>query len=128
MPPNIVGSVQLLNCVKGQATTISALDNFSRKQENLICLFQEPWCDRHGNPPTHPDFNTFTPIPYRPKCVTYVRRTQGLTATTTFTSQDSFLGTSITCTHGPHHRTFTIFNLYSPGRAEPLASILPTIN
>ena len=37
-----VGSVQLLNCARGQATTISALQDFARHNENLILLLQEP--------------------------------------------------------------------------------------
>jgi len=62
----------------------------------------------------------------QPKCVTYVRHTPSLTATTVFAAQDSFLGTTITTPHD--QKTFTLFNFYSPGRAEPLAAILPTIN
>ena len=119
-----VGHVQLLNCARGQATTISALQDFARKTENLICLLQEPWYDRHGNPPSLPGFDTFTPSPIKPRCATYVRRTPGLTATTVFTAQDSFLGTTITTSHDL--KTLTLFNFYSPGRAEPLAAILPT--
>src|SRR3978361_592565 len=120
-----VGHVQLLNCARGQATTISALQDFARKTENLICLLQEPWCDRHGNPPSLPGFNTFTPSPLKPRCVTYIRHTSSLTAATTFTAEDSFLGTTITM---PNRKTFTIFNFYSPGRPEPLAAILPTLH
>ena len=59
--------------------------------------------------------------------MTYVRRTSGLTATTTFTAQDSFLGTTITSTQNSKTTTFTLFNFYSPGQAEPLARLLPTI-
>ena len=32
-----VVSVQLLNCARGQDTTISALQDFTRKTENVIC-------------------------------------------------------------------------------------------
>jgi len=120
-----VGSVQLLNCARGQAMTISALQDFSQKPENLICLLQEPWVDRHGNPPSLPGFDIFTPSPTKPRYVTYVRHAPGLTATTVFTAQDSFLGTTITTSH--NQQTFTLFNFYSPGRAEPLAAILPTL-
>jgi len=120
-----VGSVQLLNCARGQATTISALQDFARKTENVICLIQEPWCDRNGNPPSMPGFDTFTPTPTKPRCVTYVRHTSGLIATTTFTAMDSFLGTTITTPRDG--KKFTLFNFYSPGRPEPLADILPAI-
>jgi len=123
--PASVGSVQLLNCARGQATTISALQDFARKPKNIICLLQEPWCDRHGKPPSLPGFDTFTPSPVKPKCVTYIRHTPGLSATTVFTTQDSFLGTAITSSYT--QKTFTLFNFYSPGRAEPLATILPTL-
>jgi len=123
--PASVGSVQLLNCAQGQATTISALQDFARKPENIICLLQEPWCDRHGKPPSLPGFDTFTPSPIKPKCVTYIRHTPGLSATTVFIAQDSFLGTAITSSYT--QKTFTLFNFYSPGRAEPLAAILPTL-
>jgi hypothetical protein len=124
--PASVGSLQLLNCARGQATTISAFQDFARKPENIICLLQEPWCDRHGNPPSLPGFDTFTPTPMKPRCVTYVRHTSGLFATTVFTAQDSFLG--ITVTMPITQKKFTLFNFYSPGRSEPLATILPTLN
>ena len=120
--PASVRSVQLLNCARGQATTISALQDFARKPENIICLLQEPWCDRHGKPPSLPGFNTFTPSPVKPKYVMYIR---GLSATTVFTAQDSFLGTAITSSYT--QKTFTLFNFYSPGQVEPLAEILPTL-
>jgi len=123
--PVSVGSVQLLNYVRGQATTISAFQDFDRKPENLICLLQEPWCDRHGNPPSLPGFDIFTPSPVKPKCVTYVHHTPGLSATTVFTAQDSFLGTAITSSY--NQKTFTLLNFYSPGRVEPQAAILPTL-
>jgi hypothetical protein len=125
MALHTVGSVQLLNCARGQATTISVIQDFAQKHENLILLLQEPWCDRHGNPPSLPGFDTFTPSSMKPKCVTYVRHTPGLTATTVFTAQDSFLGTMITTPHD--QKTFTLFNFYSPGLAESLAAILPTL-
>jgi len=57
--------------------------------------------------------------------VTYVRHAPGLTTNTVFTAQDSFLGTTVTKSH--NQQTFTLFNFYSPGRAEPLAAILPTL-
>jgi len=117
--------MQLLNCTRVQATTISALKNFARKPENLICLLQEPWCDRNGNPPSLPGFDIFTPSPVKPKCVTYVHHTPGLNTTTVFTAQDSFLGTAITSSY--NQKTFTLFNFYSLGGAEPLAAILPTL-
>jgi len=56
--------------------------------------------------------------------VTYIRCTPGLTATTVFTAENCFLGTTITTSH--NRKSFTLFNFYSPGRAEPLARILPT--
>ena len=121
-----VGSVQLLNCARGQATTISALQDFSRKTQNLICLLQEPWYDRHGHPPTLPNFDLLTPTPLKPKCATYVRCIPGLTATKTYAAGDSLLGTTITSTYRQQTRSFTLFNLYSPGRPEHLADIPPT--
>ena len=125
MALHTVRSVQLLNCARGQATTISVLQDFAAKHENLILLLQEPWCDRHGNPPSLPGFDIFTPSSSKAKCVTYIRQTQGLTGTTVFTAQDSFLGTMITTPH--NQKTFALSNFYSPGRAEPLATILPTL-
>jgi len=126
MPSHAVGSVQLLNCVSGHAITISTLRDFARKPENLICLIQEPWCDRHGNSPLLPNFNLFLPTPTKPRYATYVHQLPGLTATTTFTVQDSFLGTTITLQQEQHTTSFTIFNLYSPGRPELLAALLPS--
>jgi hypothetical protein len=89
-------AVQLLNCARNQATTIAALRDFAQKTENLICLLQQSWTDRYGQPPALSDFDIFFPTPLKPKCVTYICHTPGLTATTTFTAQDSFLGTTIT--------------------------------
>ena len=57
--------------------------------------------------------------------MTYVRHTSGYTKTTVFTAHDSFLGITITTSH--NQQTFTLFNFYSPGWAEPLAAILPTL-
>jgi hypothetical protein len=50
----------------------------------------------------------------------------GLTATTVFTAQDSFLGVAITTPH--NQKKFTLFNFYSPGWPEPLAALLLSIN
>ena len=75
MALHTVGSVQLLNCTRGQATTISVLQDFAAKHENLILLLQEPWCDRHGNPPSLPGFDIFTPSSTKPKCVTHTTAT-----------------------------------------------------
>lgn len=82
MALHTVGSIQLLSCARGQATTISVLQDFAKKPENLFCLLQEPWCNRYGHPPLLPQFNTFTPTPTKPKYVTYVRQLPGLTAST----------------------------------------------
>ena len=128
MPSHAVGSVQLFNCARGHATTISTLRDFARKTENLICLIQEPWCDRHGNPPLLLNFNLDLPTPTKSRWVTYVRQLPGLSATTTFTARNSFLGTTITLQQEQHTTSFTIFNLYSPGRPEPLAALLPSLN
>jgi len=125
MALHTVGSMQLLNCARGQATTISVLQDFAAKHENLILLLQDPWCDRHGNPPSLPGFDIFTHSSTKPKCVTYIPQTPGLTGTTVFTAQDSFLGTMITTPH--NQKTFTLFSFYSPGWAETLATILPTL-
>jgi hypothetical protein len=122
-----IGSVQLLNCARGQAMTISVLQDFIWHNENLILLLQEHWTNRYGHPPTLSDFDTFSPTPLKPKCVTSVRHSTGLTATTTFTAQDSFLGTTITSTLQSKTTTITLFNFNSPGRVEPIASLLPTI-
>jgi len=123
--PASVGSVQLLNCARGQATTISALQDFAQKPENLIFLLQELWCDRHGNPPSLAGLDTYFPLPTKPRCVTYVHHTPGLTAPTVFTAFDSFLGTTITTVH--NQNSFTLYNFYSPGRPEALAAILPSL-
>jgi len=75
-----------------------------------------------------PNFDIFTPTPTRPRCATYVRHVPGLSATTTFMAQDSFLGTTITSLQQQHTTTFSLYNLYSPGQPNPVAAILPTIN
>ena len=77
--------------------------------------------------PLPPELCLFTPVPTQPKCATYVRRVPGLTATTTFALGPSFLGTTVTSTFQTNSTTFTLFNLYSPGRPEPLASIIKNI-
>jgi len=103
------------------------LQDFAKKPENLICLLQEPWCDRHGQPPSLSGFNAFTPTPNKSKCVTYVRQIPGLPASTFFTSKDSFLATTITSSWNGQTNTFTLFNLYSTGRLEPVAALLSTL-
>jgi len=75
-----------------------------------------------------PNFNMFTPTPTGPRCATYVRRVPRLSAITTFTAQDSFLGTTITSLQQQHTTTFTLYNLYSSGRPDPVVAILPTID
>jgi len=42
-------------------------------------------------------------------------------------AQDSFLGITITLTQNSKTTTFTLFNFYSPGQAETIARLLPTI-
>ena len=75
-----------------------------------------------------PNFNMITPIPTWPRCATYVHHVPGLSATTTFTAQDSFLGITITSQQQQHTTSFTLYNLYSPGRLDPVAAILSTID
>jgi len=66
--------------------------------------------------------------PQSPDAPHIYRQLSGLTGTTTFTVQDSFLGTTITLQQEPHTISFTIFNLYSPGRPEPLVALLPLLS
>ena len=75
-----------------------------------------------------PNFDIFTPTPTQPRCTTYVRHVTGLCSTTTFTAQDSFLGTTITSLQQQHTTSFTLYNLCSSGQPDPVAAILPTID
>jgi len=75
-----------------------------------------------------PNFVMFTPTRTRPRCATYIRCVPGLSATTTFMAQNSSLGTTITSLQQQHTTSFTLYNLYSPGRPDPVAAILPTFN
>ena len=124
-------SVQLLNCARGEGSTISALTFFAGRPSCMVLLLQEPHLDRHHLPPVHPAFDMHCPVPCKPKCVTYIRKLPGVTAHTIFTHLDSFLGTRIVFT--PPHTMgpagpaptveTTIYNFYSPGRPTPAASL-----
>src|ERR1700738_2672335 len=133
-------SVQQLNCARGEGTTLSALQKFAGDDQCIALVIQEPHLDRHNLPPQHPVFESHVPPLAKPRCVTYVRKIPGLTATTVFSHQDSFLGTRIhirsskPSTHsrtknqndddGPKVVEFTLYNFYSPGRPLAIANLL----
>jgi hypothetical protein len=114
--------VQLLNCTKGHATTISALFAFASNPISLVILLQEPAIEHKKLPPSHPDFHLLTPVPEQPHCATYICRSPGVQADIIFTHSDSFLGIRISFPTGP---AFTIYNFYSPGRPHVMADLLP---
>src|SRR5690554_6008370 len=117
--PNI-GAIQMLNCAKGHATTIATIQSLAADPCCIIFLLQEPSCTNGGNPPEHQDFYMFTPTPTGAKCATYIRKIPGLTAHITFTHSNSLLGTLVRL--GSYQ--FTLYNLYFPKGAEPLADTL----
>jgi hypothetical protein len=77
--------IQLLNCAKGKDTTIINIRTFSQQLDCIIFILQEPWLEREGQPPTHPDFDLYTPTPIKPLCATYIRRGYNIAASTEFT-------------------------------------------
>jgi hypothetical protein len=82
--------VQLLNCAKGKDTTTIDIRSFSQLLDCIIFILQERWLERGGQPPTHPDFDLYTPTPIEPVCATYIRRWYNITAPTKFTHGRSF--------------------------------------
>jgi hypothetical protein len=76
--------IKLLNCGKNKSTSIDTITHFGRSPECFIFRLQEPWCEPKGQPQTHPDFDIFTPILTKSKCVTYIRRTPLITVSVNF--------------------------------------------
>ena len=73
------------------------------------------------------------PTHTKPRCVTYVRKQSGITATVVFTHLDSFLGIRIDLPEHPptgvdSPRAVTLYNFYSPGRPTAVANLLSSGN
>jgi hypothetical protein len=119
----------MLNCAKAMTTTTSTtIQKFARDPDCYIFLLQEPWNKKNSQPPTHPNFDIFTPTINKPKCTTYVRRSPDISATTTFTYRDSFLTTT---THMSNQINFDLCNFYSPKRqliADLTKSLIPSLS
>jgi hypothetical protein len=64
--PSDPAIVQLLNCAKGHATTISAHHSFASNPNCLIILLQEPAIEYTKLPPSYPNFHLLTPVPENP--------------------------------------------------------------
>ena len=146
IPTTNTTAVRLLNCARGEGTTVSILHSFLEDRQCIALLVQEPWLDYTHLPPAHPDLILLSPTPTKPRCATYIKRIPGVTASTTFSHGDSFLGVEISI---PLHTTstpgtptgpskcpgqkhpfqqqvtsFTLYNFYSPGRPTHLHSLL----
>jgi hypothetical protein len=121
MTDNLTSStvgIQLLNCAKGKDTTIINIRSFSHQLDCIIFILQEPWLERGGQPPTHPDFDLYTLTPVKPLWATYIRRGYNITASTEFTHRRSFLGSYMTINHS---LSFHLYNFYSPGYPKAFA-------
>jgi hypothetical protein len=112
--------IQLLNCAKGKDTTIINIRTFSQQLDCIIFILQEPWLEREGQPPTHPDFDLYTPTPIKPLYATYIRRGYNIVASTEFTHGRSFLGSYIIINNS---LSFYLYNFYSPGYPKAFADL-----
>jgi hypothetical protein len=117
--PRRTAYIRLLNCAKKKLATELIIQQATADPQCLALLLQEPWneADR-GLPPDTPGFDLFSPVPTRPRCVTYVRR--GISAVQRFTDGDSFLETTITVGGS----TFSLLNFYSPGHPKHVAKLV----
>ena len=107
-------SLQLLNCHRGEATTNSAIQRFSKNETCFGFFLQEPWASKGKNPPEHPDFFQFTPTSFNNKCATYIRRSALLQPTVHTKHSNHVIAVTI---HPPHQAPITLYNIYSPGLA-----------
>jgi hypothetical protein len=113
---NVQCHIKLLNCPKNKPVTLAAIHSFASQPECFFFCLQEQWCGPNKSPLLHPDFDLFTPTPLSPKCATYIRCNKGLSAHTTFTYKDSFIGTHISLSEAVK---FTFYSFYSPGHPNP---------
>jgi hypothetical protein len=120
--PSDPALVQLLNCTKGYATAISALNPFASNPNCLIILLQEPAIEYTKLPPTHPDFHLLTPSPEKPLYATYVHHLPHVQTDITFSHSNSFLGTLVSFPNCP---ALIIYNFYSPSRSHIVTELLP---
>jgi ribonuclease HI len=86
---------------------------------DIICL-QEPGLNSSGHPPNHPNFQTFSPSP-KPKCVTYIRICDYITASSCFREKNCFQGTKIQFSTG---EPFSLYNIYSPARDTAFGNLI----
>jgi hypothetical protein len=117
----------MLNCAKAMTTT-TTIEKFARDPDCYIFLLQESWNEKNGQPPTHPNFDFFTPTINKPKCAIYVRHLPDISATTTFTYCNSFLTNTI---HMSNQINFDLCNFYLPKRqliADLTKSLIPSLS
>jgi hypothetical protein len=123
-PSTINCSILSLNCAKGKATTLEALNYASTHLDYNIILLQEPYLNTQKPPPPLTNFQLFYP-PRSPKsrlnCATYVRTSANLQPSVTFTHSTSFLGITIKTSQHP----LTIYDFYSPGTSAAVVRLLP---
>jgi hypothetical protein len=99
--------------------TIIDIRTFLRQLDCIIFILQEPWLEREGQPPTHPDFDLYTPTPIKSLWATYIRRGYNIVASTEFTHGRSFLGSHII----NNSLSFYLYNFYSPGYLKAFADL-----
>ena len=62
--------VMALNCARGEAQTLAALDFVSRSNPPYhLLLLQEPWLNRDRLPPRAGGFHLFQPVPLNPSAL-----------------------------------------------------------
>src|SRR6266576_330593 len=111
-----------LNCAKGESSTYAVLSFALRLPQYCLILIQEPWLNTNHQPPTAKGFDMFIPTATNPKCVIYVQKSAQLQPTLAFSESDCFLGIKL-CTSSS---TFTVYNLYSPGRQHAICHLFHT--
>jgi hypothetical protein len=126
IPPTLNCSILSLNCAKGKATTLEALNYASTHPNYNIVLLQEPYLNSHKLPPPLNNFQLFYPPPppgQKITCATYVCTSADLQPSVAFTHGASFLGVTIKTSQHP----LTLYNFYSPGgHSTAVAHLLPS--
>jgi ribonuclease HI len=115
---------QLLNCARNHATTVSRIQTAANDPTIFALLLQEPWCNKKGLPPEHSSFYTHYPTPDEPKCITYIRRSNDISAHISFSQSNCFIGSAFII----GQLRFTLYNYYAPPRSRAHLDPLPLLS
>jgi hypothetical protein len=107
--------------VKSKLAITNTIIDFFQDNNCIIFNIQELCLDYGRLPPTYPDSYLITPSAAKPKYTMYIRKIPNITYLPSFEESNSFLGVKI---HIPNLIPFKLYNFYSLGRPNALASML----